>query len=116
MGGRGWSSLSSFFPQVRGQRLREVLAAHCPRACCKDAERPKQNFQPGVLPLCRPQPSCSLSPHLVHTAEQLPVESGKVVGHVLRLPAMDLRVSRGDLDLLRKGHLVGQAGAQGLGL
>lgn len=42
----------------------------------------------------------------MHTAEQLPVEGSKVVGDVLRLPSVDLCVSRGDLDLLGEGHLV----------
>lgn len=58
----------------------------------------------------RPQPSSSRSPHLVHTSEQLPVERSQVVGHILRFHSVDLRVSRGDLDLLREGHLVAGRG------
>lgn len=45
-------------------------------------------------------------PHLVHTSEQLPVESSQMIGHIFRLHPVDLCVSRGDLDLLRKGYLV----------
>ena len=105
-----------FFPRFGDKGLERFWRHTVPGHAARTRSVLSRTFSPECCLSAGPQPSCSLSPHLVHTAEQLPVESGKVVGHVLRLPAMDLRVSRGDLDLLRKGHLVGQAGAQGLGL
>lgn len=42
----------------------------------------------------------------MYTSEQLPVESSQMIGHIFRLHPVDLCVSRGDLDLLRKGYLV----------
>lgn len=95
-------SPSLFFSKIRGQKLREVLGA-LPQGVLQGSIRAY------ALPPC-PQSSSSPHPHLVHTAEQLPVEGGKVVGDVLRLPSVDLGVPRGDLDLLGEGHLVAQRG------
>lgn len=116
MGGGGWSSFSSFLPRYGDKGLERFWRHIAPGHAARARSVLTRTFSPERCLSAGPQPSCSLSPHLVHTAEQLPVEGGKVVGHVLRLPAMDLRVSRGHLDFLRKGHLVGQAAAQGLGL
>lgn len=104
------------FPRYGDKGLETFWRQPAPRHAARARSVLTRTFSPERCLSAGPQPSCSLSPHLVHTAEQFPVEGGKVVGHVLRLPTMDLRVSWGDLDLLRKGHLVGQAGAQGLGL
>lgn len=65
---------------------------------------------PPAWPLAQHQPQS----HLVHTAEQLPVEGRKVVGNILRLHSVDLGVSRGDLNFLGEGHLVAGRGT-GLG-
>lgn len=93
---------------MRGQRLREVLSVHCQRAC----------YTVNVLTRdfsCHPsgpQYSTSLSPHLVHTSEQLPVEGSKVVGDILWLHSVNLCVSRRDLDFLWERHLVAGRGTR----
>lgn len=98
---------------MRAQRLREVLATPCQRAGGKVAVLTRgcsctHCHPPG------PPPRRSLSPHLVHTSEQLPVEGSEMVGNILWLHAVNLCVSRGDLDFLRKRHLMASRGT-GLG-
>lgn len=81
---------------MRGQRLTKVILV----APCVLQEAGSQEQISCHTPAPHQPPS-----HLVHTAEQLPVEGSKMVGNIFGLHPVDLCVSRGDLDLLRKGYL-----------
>lgn len=103
-----------FFSRCRNKGLERLYSALLEGML--QNELSKLGLQLQTLPPSRPPHLAhfSLSPHLMHTSEQLPVEGSKVVGYILGLHSVDLCVSRGDLDFLRQRHLVAGRGT-GLG-